>query len=95
MNLKQICLLAGLLIAGPTPTLAQDYDLVVSNGRVMDPETGYNQVANVGIRNSKIAVITEDNLSGVKTIDASGHVVAPGFIDMHNHVGGLPLSAAF
>ena len=64
---------------------ARDYDLVISNGRVMDPETGFDSVANVGIRGGKIVSITTDKLSGARVIDATGHVVSPGFIDLHSH----------
>jgi N-acyl-D-glutamate deacylase len=64
---------------------AEEYDLVINNGRVMDPETMYDSIANVGIRAGRIAVITQDKISGKQTIDATGHVVAPGFIDTHWH----------
>lgn len=64
---------------------AQDYDLVIMNGRVMDPETMYDSIANVGISNGRIAVITKDPIDGAETIDAEGLVVAPGFIDTHVH----------
>ena len=64
---------------------AEDYDLVITNGRVMDPETRYDSIANVGISAGRIAVITQDKISGKQAIDAAGHVVAPGFIDTHWH----------
>ena len=63
--------------------MAQEtYPLVILNGRVMDPETSRDQVANVGIRGDRIAVITTANIRGRDTIDATGHMVAPGFIDI-------------
>ena len=65
--------------------MAADYDLVINNGRVMDPETMYDAVANVGVKDGRIAVITRNEISGKETIDASGLVVAPGFIDTHFH----------
>ena len=55
------------------------------NGRVMDPETQTDRVANVGIRQGQIARITSDNIKGKQLIDAQGLVVAPGFIDIHSH----------
>ncbi|WP_439100629.1 amidohydrolase family protein [Congregibacter sp.] len=67
------------------------YDLVISNGRVMDPETGLDKVLNVGITGDQIAKISEEPLSGDRVIDASGKVVAPGFIDPHLH-GNSPMA---
>ena len=64
---------------------AADYDLVINGGRVMDPETNYDAIANVGINGGKIAVITKDMIKGKQTINAKGLVVAPGFIDTHLH----------
>ena len=64
---------------------AANFDLVIKNGRVMDPETGFDAVANVGINNGFITKITTDDIKGARTIDATGHVVAPGFIDYHSH----------
>jgi N-acyl-D-glutamate deacylase len=72
--------------------LAETYDLVILNGRVMDPESGLDEVRNVGVKDGKIAVITKDEIKGKETINAKGHVVAPGFIDGHVHTVDVPLS---
>jgi hypothetical protein len=64
---------------------AQQYDLVLVGGRVMDPETGVDAVRNVAIRDGKIARISAETLSGRRVIHAKGLVVAPGFIDLHQH----------
>jgi hypothetical protein len=74
-----------ITIASLTMLQAQDYDVVILNGRVMDPETNYDNVRNVGVKNGKIAIITDQRISGKETIDASGHVVSPGWIDTHHH----------
>jgi N-acyl-D-glutamate deacylase len=63
-----------------------NYDVVITGGRVIDPETGLDAVRNVGVKGDKIAAVTEKEIEGKETIDAKGHVVAPGFIDMH-HMG--------
>ena len=61
------------------------YDIAIIGGRVIDPETGLDDIRNVGIAGDKIGIVTEEPIEGVETIDASGHVVCPGFIDMHFH----------
>ena len=68
-----------------TSAIAADYDVVINNGRVMDPETNFDGVRNVGIKDGKIVAITKDAIKGKETIDAKGHVVAPGFIEGHQH----------
>jgi N-acyl-D-aspartate/D-glutamate deacylase len=64
---------------------SETYDLVIANGRVMDPESDLHAVRNVGIRGGKIAMISSDPLEGKQTIEAKGLIVAPGFIDLHEH----------
>ena len=64
---------------------AQSYDIVIANGRVMDPETGLDGVRYVGIQGATVAAISEEVLDGRTVIDAAGLVVAPGFIDLHAH----------
>src|SRR5260370_11112141 len=64
---------------------AEIYDLVIANGRAMDPEAGLDAVRNLGIRGGKIALISSEALQGRQTIEAKGLVVAPGFIDLHQH----------
>ena len=68
------------------PIEAQDtYDAVITNGRVMDPESGLDAVRNVGILAGKIRAISTGSLVGKTKIDAKGLVIAPGFIDLHQH----------
>jgi N-acyl-D-aspartate/D-glutamate deacylase len=58
------------------------YDIVIANGRVINPETGLDREGlNVGITGKTIAVVTSHPLKGERVIDADGLVVAPGFID--------------
>jgi N-acyl-D-aspartate/D-glutamate deacylase len=60
-------------------------DVAIVGGRVMDPESGLDAVRNVGIRGGKIVAVTASPLTAKDTIDAKGLVVAPGFIDLHQH----------
>jgi N-acyl-D-aspartate/D-glutamate deacylase len=75
----------GLLALLTTVVHAQQYDVVLQGGRVMDPETGADAVRNVGIRDGKIARISSEGLSGRRIVHAAGLIVAPGFIDLHQH----------
>lgn len=61
------------------------YDLVIVNGRVMDPSSGLDAARNVGIVDGVIRAIADQPLRGRDTIDAREMVVAPGFIDLHQH----------
>jgi N-acyl-D-aspartate/D-glutamate deacylase len=61
------------------------FDVVIANGRVMDPESGLDAQRNVGISGGKIRAISAEPLVGKTTFDAKGLVVAPGFIDLHEH----------
>jgi N-acyl-D-aspartate/D-glutamate deacylase len=76
---------AAALTACQEPAPAGPYDLVIAGGRVLDPETGLDEVRNVGIRGGRIEAVTTDGLEGVDTIAATGLVVVPGFIDLHVH----------
>jgi len=78
-------LLLCLLLAAGHPALAADYDLVINNGRVMNPASGLDSVRNVGISDGKVMVLSREAINGAQEIDASGLVVAPGFIDLHAH----------
>src|SRR6266478_5817332 len=80
--------LTGLLLTGSL--VAADgadalFDVVILHGRVMDPETNLDVVRNVGISNGKIREISAKELRGKETIEARGLIVAPGFIDLHEH----------
>lgn len=61
------------------------YDVVLHGGRVLDPETSLDAVLDVAIRDGQILAISRQPLSGKRVIDATGLIVAPGFIDLHQH----------
>jgi len=89
LSIKQCFLMLGSIViavsAIATTAHAEDYDIVILNGRVMDPETMYDDVANVAIKDGRIVAITKQPISADETIDATGLVVSPGFIDTHYH----------
>jgi N-acyl-D-aspartate/D-glutamate deacylase len=75
-----------LIVTLPLLAAAQEpFDVVINNGRVMDPETGLDGMRNIGIRGQSIVEISQSPLQGEIVIDASGLIVAPGFIDLHAH----------
>lgn len=78
--------LFALVFAGLAPRAeAQEFDLVLRGGRVMDPESGLDAVRHVGIQGGVIRAISEQPLTGRTMVEAGGLVVAPGFIDLHQH----------
>ncbi|MHB8499405.1 MAG: amidohydrolase family protein [Candidatus Acidiferrales bacterium] len=72
-------------VAAGVAAEGEKFDVVIANGRVMDPESGLDAVRNVGISGGKIRAISANPLQGKTILDAKGLVVAPGFIDMHEH----------
>jgi dihydroorotase len=89
---------AGAAMLGRVPNArGATYDLLIKNGRVVDPSVGLDGVRDVAISGGRIAAV-EANIAGgaTDTIDARGKVVAPGLIDIHTHAGrskeGPPLA---
>lgn len=70
-----------LVACAPTPT----YDVVIAGGRVMDPASGTDSLLHVGIMGDTIAALSATALTGKDTVNATGLVIAPGFIDLHAH----------
>src|SRR5262249_13906780 len=86
-----ICSLTALvgLKSNAVTTAAKDFDVVILNGRVIDPESKLDAVRNIGVTSGRIETVSSTALTGRVTIDAKGLVVAPGFIDLHEH-GQIP-----
>ena len=80
-------IVVALLITGAWAVSAavQEFDVVIVNARVIDPESGLDAVRSVAVRGGSIAAIEAGALRGKTTIDGTGLVVAPGFVDLHRH----------
>lgn len=90
----------GLAILLPAHWLsaAAAFDVMIRGGRIIDGSGNPAQFADIGIRNGRIAVVGRVEGTAVTTIDATGLMVAPGFIDVHTHadeVAELPLAENF
>ncbi len=67
---------------------AQQYDIVLKNGHIIDPKNKIDAVSDIAVKDGKIVKIGKGIDAGAskKTIDATGLYVTPGFIDIHTHV---------
>lgn len=66
------------------------YDLIIRGGRVLDPETAFDGVADIAIKDGTVVAIGDKLGPCDDSIDARGLVVSPGFIDLHAHGQSLP-----
>src|SRR6201988_2618734 len=64
--------------------------LVISGGRVVDPRSGMDAIGDVAVTNGAIAAVGTALGGAERVIDATGLVVAPGFIDLHAHGQSIP-----
>lgn len=78
-------LLLGLALSPVVLAQRGEFDIVIANGRVIDPESKLDAVRFVGINGKRIAAISATPLKGKRAIDAKGLVVTAGFIDLHSH----------
>ncbi len=80
-----VLLVLFVILLGPATVAQVRYDIVIHGGRVLDPETSLDAVHDVGIRGNQIVAVSDQPLTGARVINAAGLVVAPGFIDLHQH----------
>jgi len=72
------------------PALAQEYDLVLRGGRVIDPANSVDRVLDVGVTGNRIVEVALRiaDAQARKVVDVSGMIVVPGLVDLHAHVFG-------
>ena len=76
----------GIILLACATACAQDYDLLIRGGRIADGTGNPSYIADLGIKAGRIAAMGRlTGRTAVRTIDAAGLTVAPGFIDIHNH----------
>lgn len=85
MRTTSFCVIGLTLLMVSACEPPEHYDAVIRSGRVMDPDSGLDEVLNIGLRSGRIVAIGDERMRGDLEIDADGLVVAPGFIDLHAH----------
>ena len=71
------------------------FDLIIRNGTIIDGTRADRYPADIGLRADRIAAIGDlGDTESQHSIDAQGKIVAPGFVDVHNHSDGLALAKA-
>ncbi|MDN3687800.1 amidohydrolase/deacetylase family metallohydrolase [Cyclobacterium jeungdonense] len=85
--MKKTCLSLALLCWSLLSVHAQQYDILIKNGHVIDPKNQLDEVMDIAIKDQKIAFLAPNmNPSdAVRIIDAQGMIVTPGLIDIHGH----------
>lgn len=86
-SLRGLCVMA-VMVAGRStapPATAPSFDVLITNARILDGSGGAPRAGSVAIAGGKIAAVGDVNGTAVRTIDARGRALAPGFIDLHSH----------
>ena len=85
--MKKLKLLSLALVLMSGSLLAQNYDILIKGGHIIDPVNNIDQVMDLAIKGNKIAAIEKEISANQakKVVDASGLIVSPGLIDMHTH----------
>ena len=85
--MKKLKLLSLALVLMSGSLLAQNYDILIKGGHIIDPVNNIDQVMDLAIKGNKIASIEKEISANQakKVVDASGLIVSPGLIDMHTH----------
>ncbi len=84
-----LILFSGLVVL-PIKTYAETYDLIVRHGRVVDGTGNPAFFGDIAVTNGRIAAVGRITGDAKKEIDATGLIVAPGFIDVHTHADDIP-----
>lgn len=81
-------ILATILFAMPSFSMAQTYDIIIKGGHVIDPKNNIDAVMDLAIKDAKIAMVakTINEKEGKRVINAKGLYVTPGILDIHVHV---------
>jgi dihydroorotase len=85
-----VCVLVKWLAVFCLPALAQEYDVVLRGGRVMDPANNIDGVMDVGVTGNRITAVAAHiaDAQARKLVNVSGMIVVPGLVDLHMHVFG-------
>ena len=85
--LNKSFLLFVMLLAGTKFVGAQQYNIVIKGGHVIDPKNHIDAVADIAVRDGRIALVAKDidNKDASQVVDAAGLYVTPGLIDIHTH----------
>lgn len=88
VNYSMRIMLGLLLLAVAAPAGAQEYDLLLKGGHVIDPKNKIDARMDIGIKGGKIARVAANIPAAAagRAVDVSGLYVTPGLIDIHAHV---------